>query len=442
MASIEKDSKGYRVRFIDQNKKRKTIRLSGINKANAQTVAHHVQQLVNWRKSGLTLDSQTADWIAKKVGQELYDKLANAGLIERRASCLLTEFMADYLNDGRTVDDKPAAANTLKKWRQAAKVLNEFFGNRNLRDITHDDAVKFRRWMDSGTLGENGKRTHIGVAKMFFNVAKRRKLIEENPFEFQKASLVLDRSRDFFLTRANAAKILEACPDTQWKLIFALWRFAGLRKMEVFQLRWEHVLWDQGRMLVTSPKTSHHEGKESRFVPIGDILPFLENAFDEAPEGTQRVVTRFVETNENLAKPFEKIIEAAGLTVWPKLIQNLRAACETDWLDSGIPAHVVAKWIGHSVKVQNDNYAQVDDHHFDQFNSRAVPLQADAKPEVGHRVGHKACAMTTTGKPTKAKNPENTSVFRGSSSSFAGLRCDRVPEAGIEPARAVTPTGF
>jgi len=69
------------------------------------------------------------------------------------------------------------------------------------------------------------------------------------------------------------------------------------------------------------------------------------------------VVTRFIETNVNLAKPFEKIIEAAGLTVWPKLIQNLRASCETDWLDAGNPAHIVARWIGHSVKVQNDNYA-------------------------------------------------------------------------------------
>jgi len=68
-------------------------------------------------------------------------------------------------------------------------------------------------------------------------------------------------------------------------------------------------------------------------------------------------VTRFIETNVNLAKPFEKIIEAAGLTVWPKLIQNLRASCETEWLDYENPAHVVARWIGHSVKVQNDNYA-------------------------------------------------------------------------------------
>ena len=229
MASVEKDGQGYRVRFIDHNKERKTIRLSGINKANATTVAHHVQQLVNWKKSGLNLDSQTAEWIAKKVGQELHAKLANAGLIEHRASSQLSEFMAELIADAKTTDGRPAAANTLKKWKQASNVLNEFFGNKSLRDISHDDAMKFRRWLDAKTLGENGKRVHIAVAKMLFNAAKRRKLVNENPFEFQKATLVLDRSRDFFLTRANAMKIIDACPDNQWRLIFALWRFAGQR---------------------------------------------------------------------------------------------------------------------------------------------------------------------------------------------------------------------
>ncbi len=124
-------------------------------------------------------------------------------------------------------------------------------------------------------------------------------------------------------------------------------------------------------MLVTCQKTAHHEGKGSRYVPIGDILPWLSQAFSEAPEGSQKVVTRFTESNENLAKPLLKIIHAAGLREWPKLIQNLRASCETDWLDSGMPAHVVANWIGHSVKIQTNHYAQVEDHHFARFNSQS-----------------------------------------------------------------------
>lgn len=42
----------------------------------------------------------------------------------------------------------------------------------------------------------------------------------------------------------------------------------------------------------------------------------------------------------------------------------MRASCETDWLNSGIKAHVVAHMMGHSVKVQPDHYAQVTDSDF------------------------------------------------------------------------------
>ena len=435
MASVGKDSKGYRVRFVMPDGTNKTIRLSGFNKSKSEDIARHIEELIAAKASGSAIDRATSNWLAK-IGQQVHDKLSNAGLIEQRASSMLSEFMGEIIADAKTTDGRPAAANTLKKWKQASNVLNEFFGNKSLRDISHDDAAKFRRWLDAKTLGENGKRVHIAVAKMLFNAAKRRKLVNENPFEFQKATLVLDRSRDFFLTRANAMKIIDACPDNQWRLIFALWRFAALRKMEIFQLRWENVLWDQGRMLVTIPKTRHHAGKESRFIPIGEILPWLEKAFDEALEGTERVITRFTETNVNLAKPFEKIIEAAGLTIWPKLIQNLRGSCETDWLDGGNPAHVVARWVGHSVKVQNDNYAQVDDHHFEQFNA-----QAKLNP-VAIQVASETREMVKTGKRRKEKNPVKTNVLRGSADQFAYLRHDQVPEAGVEPAHGITHTGF
>ena len=124
----------------------------------------------------------------------------------------------------------------------------------------------------------------------------------------------------------------------------------------------------------------------------------------------------------NLAKPFEKIIEAAGLTVWPKLIQNLRASCETEWLDRGTPAHVVAKWIGHSVKVQNDNYAQVDDHHFDQFNTGSKHRQNasaaavfgtdDSKLKVAHQWPQRHPETPKLANVEKKRTPQN-SMFYG-----------------------------
>ena len=101
------------------------------------------------------------------------------------------------------------------------------------------------------------------------------------------------------------------------------------------------------------------------------------------------VIMRFSPINVNRHQPFLPIIKRAGLKPWPKLIQNLRAYCETAWLDSGMPAHVVANWIGPSVKVQNDNYAQVDDHHFDQFNE----MQSE---KVAHQVAQEARELKKT----------------------------------------------
>ena len=45
-----------------------------------------------------------------------------------------------------------------------------------------------------------------------------------------------NRSRDHFVTLEDTAKLLEAAPDAQWRLLISLWRLAGLRKMEVFSL--------------------------------------------------------------------------------------------------------------------------------------------------------------------------------------------------------------
>ena len=53
--------------------------------------------------------------------------------------------------------------------------------------------------------------------------------------------------------KGDIAKVIEACPDTQWKVIFALARYGGLRTpSETLALRWEDINWEQGRMLVAA----------------------------------------------------------------------------------------------------------------------------------------------------------------------------------------------
>jgi integrase len=63
------------------------------------------------------------------------------------------------------------------------------------------------------------------------------------------------------VTREEAQKVLDACPNAEWRLIFALTHFGGLRiPSELMQLRWGDIDWERGRMTVRSPKTADGKG--------------------------------------------------------------------------------------------------------------------------------------------------------------------------------------
>jgi hypothetical protein len=182
------------------------------------------------------------------------------------------------------------------------------------------------------------------------------------------------------IAHGRTAKGQPAAPATIQKWIPAetfLNEVFPKRTLEVFSLKWGDVLWEQGKLLVRIPKTEHHEGCDIRFVPLRDIREYLQDAFQDAlPAGQHRlpadapIITRVSRANSNLDKPFVKIVESAGLVPWPKLFQNLRASCETQWLKEGERADLVANWIGHSVTVQRKNYVQHTDDDIHSFNEK------------------------------------------------------------------------
>jgi integrase len=75
-----------------------------------------------------------------------------------------------------------------------------------------------------------------------------------------------------------AYTVLEHCPDAEWRLIFALCRFGGLRSpSELLCLEWPDVLWDRDRIRVHSPKKEGDEHGGDRFIPIfPELRPYLK----------------------------------------------------------------------------------------------------------------------------------------------------------------------
>ena len=214
--------------------------------------------------------------------------------------------------------------------------------------------------------------------------------------------------------------MLEACPDAEWRLLFALSRFGGLRcPSEHLALRRGDVDWEGNRITVRSPKTEHHAGGESRIIPIfPELRPYLEEAFDMAEPGTECVITRYRDTNMNLRTQLGRIIDRAGLDPWPKLFQNLRSTRETE-LAERFPMHVVCAWIGNSEQIAAKHYLQVTDEHYTQAVQN--PVQQPS---------------ANAGNPLQPTR--DSRLFQ----SLQQCTSVYVAEAGLEPARGINPTGF
>lgn len=363
MASISHEKNGRRtIQFVGADGKRRSIRLGKVPQRTAEMVKVRVEALNAAAIAGHAIDDETARWLADRDSAML-GKLAAVGLILKREAATLGAFLTTYVS-GRSDVKRRSVLN----YAQTQGSLLQFFGEgKVLREITAADADEFRVWLKAQGYAEATVSRRVKYARQFFKVALRKKLIADNPFADVKGGSQENRERFFFITRDVAYKVLEACPDAQWRLLFALSRFGGLRcPSEHLALKLSDIDWDRERIAIRSIKTEHHEGKATRSIPIfPELRPYLEEVWEQAEPGTEYVITRYRDANANLRTQLERIIRRAGLQSWPKLFQNLRSTRETE-LAERFPIQVVTEWIGNSPQVAQRHYLQVTEEHFQQ----------------------------------------------------------------------------
>ena len=226
------------------------------------------------------------------------------------APVALGPFLESYIN-GRA-DRKPNTARNYEVTRQ--HLVSHFGPDKALRGITPGDADDFRQALIRKGLSAATISREVKRARQFFKAAVRKRIIDANPFQDLKAGAQTNKSREHFITLETIQQVLDACPDYEWRLLVALSRYGGLRcPSEHLALRLDDVDWALGRMTVRSPKTEHHEGGASRIVPIfPELLPYLREAFEQAPIGAEHFITRYRGKNANLRTQFERIIKRAG----------------------------------------------------------------------------------------------------------------------------------
>ncbi len=419
MASISTDSGGLRrIQFVAKDGSRKAIRLGKIPKRDAEFFKAKLESLLSAKLIGNAPDRETSIWLSG-LSDDLFNKLAKAGLVESRkpvepvAVMTVGGFLDAYL--ARRSDN--VKGGTFVFYGHTVRNLKKFFGaDKPLASINPGDADDFRRNLQQvEKLSAATVVRRCALARTFFKDAVRRRLVDGNPFDGVGNGSTANPDRARFIDRETIDKVIEACPNAQWRLIVALSRYGGLRvPSEPLLLRWQDVdTVDWKKMLVHSPKTEHHPGKGTRLVPIfAKIRPYFEDALELAEDGAEWVLPSLrrqgISTgdwrNVNFGTEFIKIIKRAGLVPWPRVWHNLRSSCQTE-LTEEFASHVVTAWLGNSEKVAEKHYLQVLDSHFEKAAQNTAQC-----PIVGVRTGSQADETVMRKTPEIRGNQRKTGV--------------------------------
>jgi integrase len=360
MSSLSKSKSGlYTIYARRANGKRTPIRLGRMKEQSARAILDHVEALEVAKRTDTQLPARTSAWL-EQIGPQLHARLSRAGLttLQQREPMPVGDYFHAYI-DKRT-DLKPGTKRVL---RDVMATAIELLGAaRDMRGVTVGDVEDYQRAL----LQKYARATaamHVKKMRQLWSDAMKRRLLAENPFKAVKAGSMANKSREVYVSADTIDQVIDYCADAEWKLLFAFARYGGLRvPSEIRALRWDDIHFDTGRMVVRSPKTEHHEGHESREIPIfPELEPLLLTMFVRDDRDPVYVMKSL--RGKALVTQARKLIERAGVKVWGKLWQNLRASRETD-LAGKFPIHVVCAWIGNSVSVAMRHYLQVTDEHF------------------------------------------------------------------------------
>ncbi len=383
---IKEKSGGWRIKFLD-GQKTIGIRIGQCDKRTAQATQGFIDRLIDAKRLAAKPDAQTIEWL-NRLDATIHDRIANAGLTTPRTQQQAPTLKALIKQFHETL---PGKQSTATSYGNTTRNLLEHFGDIPLDQITAQRADEFRVWLDQQVAPATAARRII-ACRTIWKKGQRWKIVTDNPFTGVKAGPQTNEARKHFVKPEEACKLMDECPDAQWRLIIALSRFGGVRvPSEILPLKWTDITWPTdsqvGTIRITSPKTEHHAGGGSRIIPLfPEIAQPLMDCFEQAPDGQVFIIQRYQGKSLNWRTQFERIARRAGIKLWPKPFHNMRASRETDLMVE-YNFNTVCKWLGNSPTVAAQHYAMSTD------------INADFRHAATHKTGGPKCG------PIVAQNP-------------------------------------
>ena len=262
--------------------------------------------------------------------------------------------------------------------------LVPYFKGRSLHEITPkrvEDYVtqrrrgRYRCGHQTRPVKDATVNRDIACLKVLFRKAREWGMLDESPATGLKTRKEIPNPPRL-LEPDEIARLIEEMPDHLTALV-ACAVYSGLRREELFHLRWEDV--KRGELNVVSRQDHPTKNRESRRIPLCEPL---SEALGRHP---RRLGCPYVFANpegkayNDVRKSLDKAALRAGIQDKVGLHQLRHAFC-SHALMSGIDARTVQRWMGHKSLTTTMKYAHVSPDHEKAAIQR---LRYESRHQVG-----------------------------------------------------------
>lgn len=265
--------------------------------------------------------------------------------------------------------------HTAVGYRTALRRADAIFGGKAVAEVNTVDVEAMVRAITDAGLTRRTASLSLFVVRAVLKDAVQRAVIGRNPAEFVEASGKESTERQA-LTPADLAKLrAHLASDPR----FGLWMltFLGLRRSELFALRWTDLDFEAGVLSVSRSRVSVYGGTQTtegptktrrgtRTLPLpADVLSALESLRDaqRATFGAEQAETGYLALDDDgqplrpeiWSDRWAEAVKAAGVA--SVSLHSARHTAVTVLRDAGVPDHIVAAFVGHDEVTMRRTYS-------------------------------------------------------------------------------------
>jgi integrase len=316
------------------------------------------------RKSLRTDSQNTARQIQKEIERQLALGTYDVG---ETKDCSVEEFRKTYFSWAA----QHKRANTIAIEKVFFEQFVEFTGIERLGEARREDVERFIEAKSANglkPLSINGALRHL---QALYNIAIEWDLVEHNPVKGVRR-LKVEKNPPKYLNREQIEDVLAIAEkhgrDVHW--VFALGIYAGLRKNEIVNARWEWFNFKQRLITLESSNGFDLKDSETRTIPLNSKLGAIlkphakKEGYLFLPEKENDIKYRY---RYDFRKAFRSVCKEADVPwVTPHVLRHTFAS---QLAMAGVSLYKISKWLGHSDFKTTQVYAhlQASDDDIDRL---------------------------------------------------------------------------